>query len=621
MLTPADLPPERPASPATPATADAALDAALAATAGAVRVGRGPAALLTALREAKGGLLVLALAVGCGAGAGAIAFRWLIGTFTRALSGHTDYSAAGRAANPHVPWLGHWFVLLAPVLAGLVYGPLVQRFAREARGHGVPEVMYAVARRGGRIAPQVAVVKSLASALCMGGGGSVGREGPIVQIGSALGSTLGRAVRVAEDRMRVLVACGAAGGIAATFNAPLAGVFFAMELILRDFTAESFGMVVLASVTASVIGRAAFGDEPFLHLPAFTVTHLSQYLLFALLGVLAGAVGVAFTRVLYRVEDACDWAWRGPEWARPAVGGLLLGGLLLLLPEMYGVGYPVLERAVGGKYAIGFLVVLLLGKMLATSLTIGIGGSGGVFAPSLFMGAMLGAAYGAAAHHLLPGGAGPVGAYGLIGMGAAFAGAARAPITAVVIMFELTGEYTIILPLMTAIVLATLTSRALSADTIYTLKLRRRGIDLDQAPGGAVLAGITVGAVMEAVPPPLDGATPLAGAAEALARSPHGVLPVTADGAYLGTATARTAAETLADGAHADATVRSITHLPAPVTAATDLSTALDALVSSEGAGLPVLDDDRAHLTGWITHQAVLHALRGPSRSAAAAAG
>ncbi len=621
MLTPADFPPERPASPATPATADAALDAALAATAGAVRVGRGPAALLTALREAKGGLLVLALAVGCGAGAGAIAFRWLIGTFTRALSGHTDYSAAGRAANPHVPWLGHWFVLLAPVLAGLVYGPLVQRFAREARGHGVPEVMYAVARRGGRIAPQVAVVKSLASALCMGGGGSVGREGPIVQIGSALGSTLGRAVRVAEDRMRVLVACGAAGGIAATFNAPLAGVFFAMELILRDFTAESFGMVVLASVTASVIGRAAFGDEPFLHLPAFTVTHLSQYLLFALLGVLAGAVGVAFTRVLYRVEDACDWAWRGPEWARPAVGGLLLGGLLLLLPEMYGVGYPVLERAVGGKYAIGFLVVLLLGKMLATSLTIGIGGSGGVFAPSLFMGAMLGAAYGAAAHHLLPGGAGPVGAYGLIGMGAAFAGAARAPITAVVIMFELTGEYTIILPLMTAIVLATLTSRALSADTIYTLKLRRRGIDLDQAPGGTVLAGITVGAVMEAVPPPLDGATPLAGAAEALARSPHGVLPVTADGAYLGTATARTAAETLADGAHADATVRSITHLPAPVTAATDLSTALDALVSSEGAGLPVLDDDRAHLTGWITHQAVLHALRGPSRSAAAAAG
>ncbi|MEW2522065.1 chloride channel protein [Actinacidiphila alni] len=583
--------------------------------AGAPRLRHGAAAVLPALRETKGGLLVLALLVGSGAGLGAIGFRWLIETFTHVLSGHADYSAAGRVANAHVPWLGPWFVLLAPVAAGLVYGPLVQRFAKEARGHGVPEVMYAVARRGGRIAPQVAVVKSLASALCIGGGGSVGREGPIVQIGSALGSSLGALVRVAEDRMRVLVACGAAGGIAATFNAPLAGVFFAMELILRDFTAESFGMVVLASVTSSVIGRAAFGDAPFLHPPAFQVTHLSEYLLFALLGVLAGAAGVGFTRVLYLVEDACDFAWRGPEWARPAVGGLLLGGLLLALPQMYGVGYPVLEDAIGGRYVIGFLLLLMLAKIAATSLTIGIGGSGGVFAPSLFMGAMLGAAYGAAAHHLLPGAAGPVGAYGLIGMGAVFAGAARAPITAVIIMFELTGEYSIILPLMTAIVLATGVSRALSRDTVYTLKLRRRGIDIDEQPGSALLAGLTVDAVMEPVPTALDGAMPLARAAGALARSPHGVLPVTAaDGTYLGTATARTAAETLADGAHDATAVGAITQLPRPVATGTDLSTALDALVTAEGAGLPVLDPGHDRLVGWITHQAVLGAMHTAAR-------
>ena len=152
-----------------------------------------PGRAVAALRNASGGLVVLALVVGAGAGLGAIVFRWLIKTFTQLFSGHADYSAAGHAANPHVPWLGMWFVLLAPVVAGLIYGPLVYRFAPEARGHGVPEVMYAVARkRGGRIAPQVAVVKSLASALCIGSGGSVGREGPIVQIGSALGSTLGR---------------------------------------------------------------------------------------------------------------------------------------------------------------------------------------------------------------------------------------------------------------------------------------------------------------------------------------------------------------------------------------------------------------------------------------------
>ena len=198
-----------------------------------------------------------------------------------------------------MPALGIWFLLLAPVVGGGVYGPLVHFFAREARGHGVPEVMYAVARRGGRIPPKVAAVKALASALSIGGGGSVGREGPIVQIGSALGSSLGQLLRVTEPRMRVLVACGAAGGIAATFNAPLAGVFFAMELILRDFAAEAFGMVVISSVTASVIARAAMGDEPFLQLPAFRVEHLTGYLLFALLGVLAGAVGVSFVKLLY----------------------------------------------------------------------------------------------------------------------------------------------------------------------------------------------------------------------------------------------------------------------------------------------------------------------------------
>jgi CIC family chloride channel protein len=263
-------------------------------------------------RTGRAGLIPLALLVGAGVGAGAIVFRWLIGVCTRALSGHVDYSEAGHAPNPHVPWLGPYFVLLAPVVAGLIYGPLVQRYAREARGHGVPEVMLAVARRGGRISWRVALVKSLASALCIGGGGSVGREGPIVQIGSALGSAFGTLIRLPEERLRLLVACGAAGGIAATFNAPLAGVFFAMELILRDFTAESFGTVVLSSVTASVVGRAAFGDVPFLQLPAFAVQHGSQYLLFALLGVLAGGVGVAFTRVVYLVEDACDWAWRGP---------------------------------------------------------------------------------------------------------------------------------------------------------------------------------------------------------------------------------------------------------------------------------------------------------------------
>ncbi|MEV6791625.1 chloride channel protein [Streptomyces sp. NPDC051320] len=554
--------------------------------------------------------MALSLLVGAGAGGGAVVFRWLIKTFTLLLSGHADYSAAGHAANPHLPWLGRYFVLAAPVLAGLVYGPLVHRYAKEARGHGVPEVMYAVARRGGRIPPQVAAVKALASALCMGGGGSVGREGPIVQIGSALGSTLGSWIRVAEDRMRVLVACGAAGGIAATFNAPLAGVFFAMELVLRDFTAEAFGMVVLASVTASVIGRAAFGNAPFLHLPPFHVQHLTQYALFALLGVLAGVVGVAFSKVLYRIEDACDTVWRGPEWARPAVGGLLLGGLLLVLPQMYGVGYPVLHDSLTGRYALLFLLALLAGKIIATSLTIGIGGSGGVFAPSLFIGAMLGSAFGQTAHHVLPHLAGPAGAYGLIGMGAVFAGSARAPITAVIILFELTGEYTIILPLMAAIALATGVSRLLTAETIYTAKLRRRGVDIDAPTPGTPAAALTVHDAMEPTPTPLTDDTPLAQAAPALARSPYGTLPVlAADGAYRGIATARTVAETLADDTHTTTPVGKVAHLPHALTPGTALDQALQALAGADSQALPVLDEDRTHLIGWVSHRSVLTAL------------
>lgn len=577
-----------------------------------VRLQAGRARLVTLLRSSNSGLLVLSLIVGAGAGLGAIVFRWLIETFTLILSGHEDYAAAGHAANPHLPGLGRWFVLGAPVVAGLLYGPLVHFFAREARGHGVPEVMYAVARKGGRIAPQVAAVKALASALCIGGGGSVGREGPIVQIGAALGSALGRVVKVAEPRMRVLVACGAAGGIAATFNAPLAGVFFAMELILADFAAQSFGMVVLASVTASVIGRAALGNTPFLQLPAFTVQHLWQYALFAVLGLLCGAAGVLFTRVLYLIEDACDAIWRGPEWLRPAAGGLLLGLLLLVLPQMYGVGYPVLAAGVAGTYTIGFLLVLLVGKMVATSLTIGIGGSGGVFAPSLFIGAMFGTAFGEVMNLLAPTVAGPVGAYGLIGMGAVFAGAARAPITAVIIMFELTGEYSIILPLMSAIVLASAFSRRISPDTIYTLKLRRRGVDLSSPAQTTPRAdAITVSRVMLAVPTGIAESATLQDAALALAWSVQGVLPVLdAAGAYRGTVSSRSVADALADGAHDDTPVSEVTDLPPELKASDLLDAGLEVLDISGGSAVPVLDSQAHRVVGWFTHRAALKALR-----------
>ena len=354
------------------------------------------------LRGSSTGLLCLALATGVGAGLGAIVFRELILGFTQLFSGHQDYSNADHAANHLVPFLGMWFVLFAPVIAGLLYGPLVDRFAREARGHGVPEVMLAVAERGGHRASggrgQVAGLRALHRRRRLRG-----PRGP--HRADRLGAWFDHRASGGDCLKRGCVSWWPAAPPAASrlpSTPPSPACSSALELILRDFETESFSLVVLASIAADVIGRAAFGSQAFLSLPPFHVVSFWEYFLYALLGLLAAGVGVAFIRVLYGTEDLCDALWHGPEWLRPAAGGLLLGLLLLVLPEMYGVGYPVLENGIRGQYVFGFLLVLSLGKMVATSLTIGIGGSGGVFAPSLFIGAMLGTAYGDAVHTWLP---------------------------------------------------------------------------------------------------------------------------------------------------------------------------------------------------------------------------
>jgi CIC family chloride channel protein len=469
-----------------------------------------PAERSVAVRRAQGwlaasklGLVVMALAVGTAAGLGAACFRDLIYLFTWLFTGHRAYGQLGHQASLHLPFLGIWFVLVAPVLAGLLYGQLIQRFAPEARGHGVPEVMLAVAENGGRIRPQVSLVKALASALCIGGGGSVGREGPIVQIGSAFASTLGQLVRMSEGRLRVIVACGAAGGISATFNAPLTGMFFGFEIVLREFSAEALAATILSAVTADVISRAFFGDGAFFAAVPhnLAITSDFSFVLIALLGLLAGGIGVLFQKTVYRGEDAANLLWhRRPQWLRPVAGGVLLGGLLLLLPQMYGVGYPVMDRVFAGNYVLWFVLVLLAGKILATSLTLSIGGSGGVFAPSLFIGAATGTAYGLIAHHLFGPVIGPTALYGVVGMGAVFAGAAQAPLTAIASVAEMTGNFTLTLPIMLACGLASQLARHITHGSIYTTKLLRRGIDIERPKAIGALRALTVEQVMQPLP-------------------------------------------------------------------------------------------------------------------------
>ena len=427
---------------------------------------------------------MIAVLVGAGSGLGAVAFRYLIYFFTWLATGHVQFGQDGYVGSSHLPWLGLGFFVVIPVIGGIIYGPLIYRYAREARGHGVPEVMIAVAENGGRIRPQVSVVKALASALCIGAGGSVGREGPIVQIGSALASGLGQWVRMPENRMRILVACGAGGGIAATFNAPITGVFFGVEIILRELSADALFTVMLSAMIADAVAIPFLGNRPFLSgFPSgIALHHPRNYLLVAALAVVAALIGLTFKTVVYKMEDLWDIAWKNrPEWARPAIGGIVLGLVLLALPQMYGVGYPVMDKAIAGNYVLWFLIVLAAGKIIACSLTLGIGGSGGVFAPSLFIGVTSGMAFGEIADHLLGPGAGQPALYAVVAMGAVFTSAARAPLTSLASVVEMTGDFTLTLPVMLAVAIATATSRALSYGTIYTAKLLRRGQDIDRA--------------------------------------------------------------------------------------------------------------------------------------------
>lgn len=487
-------------------------------------------------------LVSTSLIVGLGTGLGAIGFRYLI----------RGVEWVGYDWIPQAfPELGTSYVLIMPAVGGLLVGLLIFNFAQEAKGHGVPEVMEAVALRGGRIRPIVALVKALASSISIGSGGSVGREGPIAQIGSALGSTVGQVFRLSDERMRNLVACGAAAGIAATFNAPIAGVIFALEIILGEFSVRYFSTVVIAAVAASSIGQAVFGNAPAFPIATpYQIISPWEFALYPILGVLAAVIGVVFVRTLYRSEDLFS-SWKSvPEWVKPAVGGLLLGGMALgyplvtslsweRMPHFYNVGYDVIESSLRNELLLGAVIVLLVLKLVATDLTLGSGGSGGVFAPSLFMGSMLGTAFGLLANQLFPGITAPPGAYALVGMAAVFAASAHAPITAVLILFELTADYRIILPLMLTVVIATLASqRWLGGQSVYTMKLSRRGIRIQRGHDIDVMQSVSVGEVMTTDIESVDQSMTLVALSELMSQTrDHGFPLVDETGELVGVVT------------------------------------------------------------------------------------
>ena len=387
-------------------------------------------------------------------------------------------------------------VILLPAL-GLALVSILGRFAPEAMGHGIPEVQYAIRARGGRIRARIIGAKAIASAISIGSGGSVGREGPIVQMGSALGSVIGQITGLNKEQVRILVACGAAGALGASFNAPIAGVLFALEVILGSFAARSFGLVVISSVTATALFQAQMGREPaFVLLQPFTLVSNWEFLLYLMLGGILGIISTLYVRSLSWFEDRFE-AWSWPPLWKAVVGGLAVGLIGYFGNDLvFGSGEEGVSLALAGGLTLGVMVTLVILKILATSVTLAAGASGGVFTPALFIGAMAGGAFGQGANILFPTWTAEPGAYALVGMAAVFAGAAHAPITGIVILFEMTDNYQIILPLMFSVVVSYLIAARVLQDSVYSIKLRRRGALTAPSSSMSVLDLILVADVM-----------------------------------------------------------------------------------------------------------------------------
>lgn len=429
---------------------------------------------LTRLRiSGTNALLILAALVGIATALGAIGFTALIRFANHIFFGMTDEYLTHFGGGGVFKW---WLPLI-PMLGGLCVGPIVHYFASEARGHGVTEVINAVARLGGIIRPRVAVVKTVASAICIGSGGSAGREGPIVQIGSAIGSTFGQFFGMSGERVRVLVGCGAAAGISSVFNAPIAGVLFSLEVILGDFAIRTFSPVLISSVIASVLTRSILGNYPAFEVTPYELDSAWEIIIYSIMGAALGAVAVLFTKTLHKTEGLFE-RLKINSLIKPGIGGLLLGGIAIFYPQVLADGYETITLTLNGDMAFALLVPLIFLKIIGTSLTLGSGSSGGVFAPSLFIGAVAGGAFGMVANWLFPGGVGHPGAYALVGMAGLVAGTTHAPMTAILIIFEITNDYHIILPLMMTVTFATLTARSMLPHSIYTFKLFQRGIEI-----------------------------------------------------------------------------------------------------------------------------------------------
>ncbi len=467
-------------------------------------------------------LNVLAVLVGLIAGYGAIGFRGLIGFLQNSfLYNRISFDLVSPIEHTR----GAWIILIAP-LGLLISTLLIWRFAREAKGSGIPAVMESVLARGGRMRKRLVLIKAFASSITIATGGSVGREGPIVQIGAAAASALGRLFGLKKRDLITLVGCGVTGAIAATFNTPIAGVIFAIELIILEFRARSFIPLVISAVFAAVVSRYYLGNSPALMLSTHNLINPFELIWYLGLGILCGVFGAIIIKFLYGTEDFFD-KLKIPLFTKPIIGGLILGTTALFFPEILGVGYESVDKVLQEDMPLRLLLILAVLKMVMMSITIGAGGSGGVFAPSLFMGAMIGGAFGIIVHKFAPSMTATHGAYALVGMAALFSATSRATLTAIVMLFEMTLDYSIILPLMFACVVADQVAHFISKErTIFSIKLQRKGIDFVEGFGVDILKITEVQSIMTTQVDTLLDTMTIGEAFKDVSSSTHHIYPV-----------------------------------------------------------------------------------------------
>ncbi len=432
-------------------------------------------------------LIIVAVIVGFLGGLGSIGFEWMVET-----GWHFFFDIIpDLVGNPK------WLVILIPAFGAIFLAPLIYFFPEEAKSDGVPATMQAVALKGGIIKVRTFSTRMLASAITLGSGGSAGKEGPIIQIGASIGSAVGQFFKVSGERMRVLVGCGAAAGLAAIFNAPIAGVLFSLEVVLGEFNLHSFSPIVISSVVATAVSRAWLVHGAALKLPPYMLFSHWEILFYAVLGVAAGVTSVCFTKSLHGMEKLFErYAPVKTHW-QPILGGLAVGIIGFFYPQILGASYTPITQAIQGDFIWQTMVALLALKIIGTSFTLGSGGSGGILYPCLFMGATLGGVLGNVFHGVAPGIVSSAGGYALVGMGAVLGAAIQAPMAAIMMGFELTNSYSVILPLMTSCVIATMVHRRLMHHSIYTQVLIDRGIDISAGREMGILTSLTARDVMD----------------------------------------------------------------------------------------------------------------------------